>query len=1438
MKSISGFFTSMMLRLPPGLRVFAMIGMGGLALAVPILIFILMRRFPGIPTFFWIILGVALIAIIGAVVAMNQAAKKRKARQADAVIREGAVAGASNVKNPDEIARLDQLRKDFLAAYNRFTENNEAGIYSLPFLMLVGEPGSGKTEAIRHSNINFPAGLNKPSQGAGGTYNMDWWFASDAIILDTAGRLMFEETQEWNELLQQLNRVRPHCPINGLLLVIPADSLLTDSAEVIERKGDRIAQQINIIKRELGIRFPVFVIVTKCDLVTGFREYFSHLTDPALQHQILGWSNPSDLDEPFKPELVEKHLEQVQQRLRRRRLALLLDPPDVDLSGRRIDQVDALYAFPEELMRLKSRLQLYMEKVFTPGPWTKKPPFVRGIYFTSSMQEGKEIDTALAEMLSVKPDELPGRSWQKDKAMFLKDLFLQKVFPEQGLVSRAANAVKNYQRNRMIVHGTGTAAIVLSLLVVIFTLWNFGSTIGESKEWWQRAHGAIAHSDPGRRPQDFSVIVRATEGYQLNTDTFTIDGEGSFTPIAFLERSGEKAAQPISPSFIMRPITKVADLLSRGGDPTQHALETHQYLVTAMLLSPVLNEVRARLAEETDWQAPADEQAGLPARALAELTRLERIATDADSFANFDAGALLSYAARNAPPNAADVGRVNEAVRVLGEIGPSHEREFARRLGAGGPETRNGRAVLTAIRRWRDVHAGQVQDLDDPLSSIQRLSAAVADFETSENDLWQLADAGDQDCVVALSEDEWSEQFQALRTQHETLNNAVERFKGEGDVITAVEQNFSRLRRQVEFEYDLLLGHAPSASNRPAETADTSSDDDGQESAGAGTGRRGLFGRGGDEMFFVDELTSAHGAISEALNQVDLESLKDRRRMLSIRADGAQPAFALRFELYEKANEELSARPSDNITIFTLASVIEDAEEGRNVEKTDVAEADKLLTCVRAVAWNRQVRRACVRILQDAPRGAHEFADRVRVLAEEEYIDRSLPPIPLSRLSASNREGAEYRAEYAPGPARRLLEGWARLKAELADRPDLSSRIGQVDDDIMAYHRQYCRYWTEEIVDDARPRRQESWSALKVVMAGRRISEVHNPKLRLLEMLRDAGRGTGCDMTPCEEYVAALRNAAKQQRVEEDFLRPWLRLSSDAIEARAELLRRMRDLEFARHFCPIENDWNHTCLTGVYWNDFINAAIDTIVNEIRKEAITQLDVLRAVHRRFPIAASAEQDLTPEQAEDVRRAVAYLVQLYQVVDVDPTEAAAARCLSPEQLNALRNPLQLSRDADKTVRDAASIFHALLGAELEVRVDPTGGRNIMERFEQLRVTVNGRESRLWLRRAESRPRDMPESIQLTVPLPGVTILDFSHHMGDTQRQNESDRWWLLRPLAREQDVHEIKVDVEGGALGLYLKVSLPPELGERIKGKKWPDIDDWRTVFRELRLEEAR
>src|SRR5207244_1281578 len=119
-------------------------------------------------------------------------ARRQRERFSDAIEAQTRDAPKS-LSDPNKRAALDKLRQKFQSSLQEFKSRGK-DIYKLPWYVFIGEPGSGKTEAIRHSGIDFPPGLQNELQGSGGTVNMDWWFTNHGVILDTAGSLLFNES--------------------------------------------------------------------------------------------------------------------------------------------------------------------------------------------------------------------------------------------------------------------------------------------------------------------------------------------------------------------------------------------------------------------------------------------------------------------------------------------------------------------------------------------------------------------------------------------------------------------------------------------------------------------------------------------------------------------------------------------------------------------------------------------------------------------------------------------------------------------------------------------------------------------------------------------------------------------------------------------------------------------------------------------------------------------------------------------------------------------------------------------------------------------------------------------------------------------------------------------------------------------------------------------
>ena len=100
-------------------------------------------------------------------------------------------------------------------------------LYVLPWYMVIGESGTGKTTAIRNAQLSSPFASPSPTAGPGSTADCDWWFFDQAIILDMAGRYSMgteEDRTEWNSFVRLIARYRRREPINGLIVSISAES--------------------------------------------------------------------------------------------------------------------------------------------------------------------------------------------------------------------------------------------------------------------------------------------------------------------------------------------------------------------------------------------------------------------------------------------------------------------------------------------------------------------------------------------------------------------------------------------------------------------------------------------------------------------------------------------------------------------------------------------------------------------------------------------------------------------------------------------------------------------------------------------------------------------------------------------------------------------------------------------------------------------------------------------------------------------------------------------------------------------------------------------------------------------------------------------------------------------------------------------------------------
>ncbi len=322
-------------------------------------------------------------------------------------------------------------------------------LYALPWYLMLGAPGSGKTTAIRSARLHSPITDVTPVDGVQATRNCDWWFLDDAVIMDTAGRYATSleqslDREEWREFLILLAKYRKKEPISGLVVTLDTDSLLQDDADGLVRSARSIRRRVDELMRTLGASFPIYILVTKLDRLMGMKSFCSLLNKGDL-HQAMGWMNTSSAP---PDEAGEQAVDTVTDRLKDLRLWLASKNPDVD---------PALVLFPEELLVLKPGLRRFTAALFERNPF-QETPLLRGIYFSSGRQEGDTLPH-LPEVLKDFKLQAPKRP-DTHKGLFLHDFFSTILPGDRRLYS----PLFEFVRWRRLTHNLGMVAAMAIIL--------------------------------------------------------------------------------------------------------------------------------------------------------------------------------------------------------------------------------------------------------------------------------------------------------------------------------------------------------------------------------------------------------------------------------------------------------------------------------------------------------------------------------------------------------------------------------------------------------------------------------------------------------------------------------------------------------------------------------------------------------------------------------------------------------------------------------------------------------------------------------------------------------------------------------------------------------------------------------------------------------------
>ncbi|MDR1982982.1 MAG: hypothetical protein LBQ08_04275 [Holosporaceae bacterium] len=321
--------------------------------------------------------------------------------------------------------------------------------YKLPCLMIVGPDGSGKSTLLK--SLNF-----EHLTADGSSMDSMWKLFKNGAIFELP-RIDLSEDDDtfWSFISELFVFIKPRRPLDGIIVTLPADMLLSETMD-IEKHSREIFGKIFKFQKDINFHMPIYLVVTKMDLIPGFAE-FAHLLNNNVKQQIFGWSCPYSINSALSVGWIEEIFQTVNDGIRK---GVLHFSREKQVSA----DLEKAVLFEYNISKIKSNLTKYLHSMFhSHNP--EDGLLLRGVYFVGKQ---KQVDLSSSDIMSpvaLSPNTNSVFNYSCNNDLyFAQDLFKEKIFKEYNIAYPirvdAVDMSKVEQRNKIIM-ATGSAVIAL-----------------------------------------------------------------------------------------------------------------------------------------------------------------------------------------------------------------------------------------------------------------------------------------------------------------------------------------------------------------------------------------------------------------------------------------------------------------------------------------------------------------------------------------------------------------------------------------------------------------------------------------------------------------------------------------------------------------------------------------------------------------------------------------------------------------------------------------------------------------------------------------------------------------------------------------------------------------------------------------------------------------
>ena len=380
-----------------------------------------------------------------------------------------------------------------------------------PWYVVLGSSESGKTSL----SLGLSDTTSEDETDAKNMPAARFHVSDDAVLVELDGAF-FQQDEEWTRklwprVLDHLRSQRARQPLNGILISLGVDEILESTTEQLLDIAVAARKRCEEIGARLRSRTPVYVVVTKLDLLLGFEDFFESLSaenrEAAFGFPIARLEGQSQIDaaDAFSngfAVVLEDLCSQVMMRL--------YEEPD-ELRRRRINELPLQFAL------LRQKLAPVVQHLTATTRFTT-PPLTRGIFFVSSRQDSAFVDPAapaLSGEFGYGRDGLRAplpMLAARNRPFFLHGLLKEVLLPERGIAGLT-------RPGRMLLQLQGIGANIALALVAIAFLVVWWLAFSEGRAYVERldegvtqARQSIAEAAPeGSTATDFEAVLDALD---------------------------------------------------------------------------------------------------------------------------------------------------------------------------------------------------------------------------------------------------------------------------------------------------------------------------------------------------------------------------------------------------------------------------------------------------------------------------------------------------------------------------------------------------------------------------------------------------------------------------------------------------------------------------------------------------------------------------------------------------------------------------------------------------------------------------------------------------------------------------------------------------------------------------------------------------------------